>query len=205
MPTCFVPWKPNARRQARRAAGAKRTLYAVACTPSLRLSKKGLSRGLAAHGELLLRAPRSVCRSRARGPPQVSKSPRLPGPFSFVALFSASVALGALGMPPPHQGRSWRYDGCCGSASTGEGLCACPVLANALSAGATVSDQSLVPPWRAAGQRSRRRRACLSSRSSVGTRSHGLAPHSPPALDGAAVCQPCARRGPPWQLVAAAS
>ena len=32
MPICFVPWKPNAGRQARRAAGAKRTLPAVACT-----------------------------------------------------------------------------------------------------------------------------------------------------------------------------
>ncbi len=34
MPTVFFPWKPNAGRQARRAAGARdeRTLAAVACT-----------------------------------------------------------------------------------------------------------------------------------------------------------------------------
>jgi hypothetical protein len=34
----------NARRQAQREAGAQRRLLAVACTPKLRRSKKGLSR-----------------------------------------------------------------------------------------------------------------------------------------------------------------
>jgi hypothetical protein len=45
MPTFFTIVKPNAGRQARPEAGAQRTLEGVACTPWLRLSKKGFSRG----------------------------------------------------------------------------------------------------------------------------------------------------------------
>jgi hypothetical protein len=35
MPTCFFLLEPNAGPQARREAGAQRTLYAVACRPLL--------------------------------------------------------------------------------------------------------------------------------------------------------------------------